>query len=531
MKYKCQSCSYEFEANTFNSPTLFCPKCGERKAKATISYHEESPIEILEKAANEGNPEAIFRLAHRYRDGNDVEKNDGKYLELLHRSSDMGFAPASAELGLYLMDQGKEKEGFLFLKKAKKEGDSSILLKLADCYENGIGCSKDAKLAVDCLKNATNLDLEGAHFAMAMHLKKHDSLHPWSYIPYLKQAADKGDGEASYLLAREFYDGRLSQKDMDMVSLYLRQASKGGYKEGETLYAYLLAEGQFKKEGNRKKGVEMLQKDADKGDPWACYYLSRLYRKGVYLAGFSLSGHGFDSEEEIDLANRLTILEADPMKASDYLEKAAKHPDVCPEAARELALRIARGKENYLLSEAYALLEKAADSGILDAKLDLACLQIASYHKKGEIKEGDPIIGDSRFEKLIADLFYDCENLTIAPGYFAEEYKRERRRGCFFLAICLYVGLWKESDPAEAKRFLPHPETEMEASMMTLIEATINYSWFLQKKAVESFLLPLAEGSLEASLLIYGLGKRGSQFVTKEHYKLALANLRSGSDL
>jgi hypothetical protein len=76
-------------------------------------------------------------------------------LQLLQRASDMGYAPAQAQMSTD-PDQPDENR-FSFAQKSALSGDRDGLFQLAHCYNNRIGCAQDTGKALELFKEAADL--------------------------------------------------------------------------------------------------------------------------------------------------------------------------------------------------------------------------------------------------------------------------------------------------------------------------------------------------------------------------------------
>lgn len=103
-----------------------------------IKKDVKTAIDYYNKAMKYDNPVAIYNLGILYRDGEDVEKDNAKALELFKQAADLGEVDAQSEYGRMLyFEQENMKEGFEWLKKASENGSQSARFFLACIYFDG----------------------------------------------------------------------------------------------------------------------------------------------------------------------------------------------------------------------------------------------------------------------------------------------------------------------------------------------------------------------------------------------------------
>ena len=118
-------------------------------------------LQLLEPLAQDGNPEAQYRLAIQYQAGLGVVPNPLQAYHWMRRAADQDHDLALHGLGImYLFGEcvaKDEREAAAWLQKAADRGLPGSMAALADMYEQGIGVEKNPEKA-KALYRAAGLD-------------------------------------------------------------------------------------------------------------------------------------------------------------------------------------------------------------------------------------------------------------------------------------------------------------------------------------------------------------------------------------
>lgn len=108
-------------------------------------------INIINNATSNDHLNAMRLLSQLYMDGNFVEKNDDKAIEILTRGSELGDASMAAKAEAILNSVYKYDEAFYYRKLAYDLGNRNwqLVLRLADNYATGNHCTKDSQRALE----------------------------------------------------------------------------------------------------------------------------------------------------------------------------------------------------------------------------------------------------------------------------------------------------------------------------------------------------------------------------------------------
>ena len=163
--------------------------------------HKKANV-YLSKAVEQGDSDAMLRLALNYVNDNSHGVNPDEALSLIKRSFEAGNALAARLLAeICLNGNGMKKdiiEGVKYMLIAAERGDGEALNKIGLWYDEG--------------KNGLPEDDEKA-------------------VEYYRKAADRGDASAMYNLALMYLNGEGIMKDRQEAIRWLKKASDSGHKD------------------------------------------------------------------------------------------------------------------------------------------------------------------------------------------------------------------------------------------------------------------------------------------------------------
>lgn len=123
------------------------------RAKRSIAAHgrDAAALELLNKAADAGNAEAIYAIGTWYLFGTHVRKNFRQAAEMLQRAAELGYASANYDLAVsYEKGKGVERDrpkAFSLYMKAALLGDEQAMYEVGRCFYWGIGTLRDRQAA------------------------------------------------------------------------------------------------------------------------------------------------------------------------------------------------------------------------------------------------------------------------------------------------------------------------------------------------------------------------------------------------
>lgn len=163
----------------------------------------DTAVDLLTKAKNLGYADSAYMLGVLYLQGQAVEKNAQKALENLMLSDELGKHYACRPIGdLYFQgafDNGKKNpdKAIEWYLRGMQHDVLSCIEVLGDCYYHGFGVDEDADLAYD----------------------------------FYTTAAEKGSGDAAYVLGSMFIRGEVIKKDLKEALKWMLVAESRGHKE------------------------------------------------------------------------------------------------------------------------------------------------------------------------------------------------------------------------------------------------------------------------------------------------------------
>lgn len=172
-------------------------------------------------------------------------------------------------------------EAFKLLTAAVKKRDISAYRLLADCYEWGMGCTKDEKQAFSLLISAANLG-DGASAAKLGAYYEHGigtapDLH--KSVEFYQKSAALGEPIGMVQLAKHYSSGFILKTDLAKAIELCQQAAALNERSAFTQLALFYAEG-IGMQKDEKKAFQLLLKSAALGDPEAQYHLANAFRNG-----------------------------------------------------------------------------------------------------------------------------------------------------------------------------------------------------------------------------------------------------------
>ncbi|PJD97945.1 MAG: hypothetical protein CK425_02115 [Parachlamydia sp.] len=287
----------------------------------------------LKKEASLGNADAQYRLGMMYANGKGVAESTVEAFQLYQKSAQQGNPFAQFQLGV-LYDLGKGtvhaheeaeklyKQAYPGLRKAADEGSAEAKICLGTMYLNGFGVKKSEEQALDLylssgemkdpyvLRNIGQIYSNGAlkseskTFEYYLLAAKQGDILGQIYVSgmyfegrgvpkstrkgiyWLEKAAKQGDPIAQYQIGTIYYETGLltRQRGID----YLQKSAAQGNCESLVKLGklYLHFQIQFPRIDYRAsiaKGIELLQKAADKDDSEAQYTLGQAYGIGHFV--------------------------------------------------------------------------------------------------------------------------------------------------------------------------------------------------------------------------------------------------------
>ena len=467
----------------------------------------ETSIHYALMAAKGENPEVseLFDIADRYRQGDGVEKNVEKALELYKIAADGGNVACMTNVGLFysLEDSGIPRDidkAIEYFEKAAERGSEKGLYNLEDLYKEKYPENYQehyfTKLSIWARSNYpmiwTELGLAYCNGAgVACNLKKG--------IEYLKKAADFGDQRGSYILSEHYATQRNPEAEK-----YLKLSIRNGNAASKTtlgkLYIY-----DEKYADKKAEGIQLLKEAAEEindqeamirlgecedSEKWwkkagelgninAIYRLCRLYKEqGRYSEAAICAQKGMEQNdfgciiEYTDMLHHGVIgTEEERKKSYLYLKKAADIGNV--HCADLVALAYLYGQDGAPQDTAEAIryftfvLENADPrSDISHTKLNLGrayseegstqnFILAEKYYEEGirEYPDKTSSIYEDAIMKL-SDVYRENGKESQAFEILERSVNEGHKRCNYYLAVCYIDGTGTAKDHRKAADLL-----------------------------------------------------------------------------
>ena len=195
-------------------------------------YKEAFPL--IEEAAENGNPRAMYILAMMYNDGTGVYIDKNKCKEWLRKANGLNEPLSMYGYISWCLDnkeQGKMySQIFNDIKNLAKSGDVFAEVRLGFMYENGYGVSKNYSKAIEWYKKATeNGNTKAQNSLGDMYYLGNGVTKDYSKaIEWYRKAAEQGYAIAQYNLGYMYDNGKGVSKDYSKAVEWYKKAAKNG---------------------------------------------------------------------------------------------------------------------------------------------------------------------------------------------------------------------------------------------------------------------------------------------------------------
>lgn len=246
----------------------------------------EDPDIILDLAES-GVPEAQYKLALMYRDGNHYEKNPVLYERWLQSAADKRSLRAQVMYGDMLMSRGDKEKAKEYYLKAAERGDWEARSKVASLSSSG---ENDIQKLIDLYERSLvpgNGYMEYRYAELLLKIAWCDLDRKKAFDMFVL-SANHGYLDALHQVAIMYRDGIGTSKDYEKMKDCLNQSAGGGLIRSMILLADIYGQGKiFPKD--RVLSFEWTLKAAVHGNNDCMYRVAVMYRDGI--------GTGINQEE------------------------------------------------------------------------------------------------------------------------------------------------------------------------------------------------------------------------------------------
>ena len=382
---------------------------GQEEAKTALAQlvagmkAAEDPVAADRQAAEAGDAEAQCRMGQRCFRGDGVEKDEAAGAEWYRKAAEQGDAEAECRWGDCLrkgrgVGQDAAK-GVEWYRKAAEQGHAGSQYRLGECLRLGQGTEKNGKAAEAWFFAAAKQGHAGAQRAVGKY--RMAAGNQKDSVAWLQKAANGGDAEGQYLLARCYQQGLGVGKNPALAKKWLQAAAENGYEAAQSAFKAL------------EWSTGGLPGRARQGDRRAQYELGRKLMKSSNgkecaegLAWLRKAALGGMPEAAIGLAEYFE--ENDPRESFLWWSRAA---DMGASEAQWRMVELCRRGRGTTPSDTEALrwMKKLAEEGNLRAMSLVAdcyengrgCGQDYAEAKRWYERAGDRV-GAERMEQMIS---------------------------------------------------------------------------------------------------------------------------------
>jgi len=273
----------------------------------SANYWYKQALPLLEKAANQGQIDAINHLGYMYDNGLEgVEENNERAVEWYKKGVEKGNSDSMERLAniYYYEDDVEcdykelvqlcEKSIAITEKESKDKGYDYFISNdcytiLGDCYVSGTGVQKNEQKAFELYSKdnlMTGLSRQGDCYRFGIGVQKNKEKAFRCYY----DAADGGSWYNRYDLAVIYEEGELVKKDVkkafkiykDLADVVMESNTLQDWADPVISLAKCYVEGIGTKQ-NVQEGINLYKKCIEVDDPMAEYCLARLYYDGKYV--------------------------------------------------------------------------------------------------------------------------------------------------------------------------------------------------------------------------------------------------------
>lgn len=395
-------------------------------------------VSYFRSLADNGIAAGQFKMGLYYELGDGgIEADSAKAIEYYQLAADQDYSDAKIYLGdfyrigRYLpMDQQK---AFSLYTEVHQAGDPKGTYSVGRSYLEGCGVAVDTLMAIPYLKDAAAQGIGNACYRVA-EIYNHGlagvAANADSAIHYYLLGHQANNGDCSYILGREL----ISEGETDMAFAFMTAAAQQGHIDGTVYYAYMLQQG-VATEPDPKTAYRLFERVASQVDHAGAYY---------QLGMACLQGNGCPEDDNLGKAYLDTAANLGSLRAMYYLGQCYLNGIGC----------------NADTLTAISWLEKAADNEDIDAINTLGGV----YEARGEFKnavlyyEKGIAMGSMASYSNLGHCYEEGLGVVLnsQKAYELYMYAAEHgsTRGMRQVANCYMQGIFVEENMAEALNWL-----------------------------------------------------------------------------
>lgn len=200
-----------------------------------IAADRKNAFHWVTKASEKNLPEAHNLLGIMYEKGEGVQRDLAMSLKLYQASAQQGFDQGQYNMGrLYEQGIGVNRDTAIaadWYRKAVDQGHVLATINLGSLLFKGDGVAKDERAAVALFEKtaASNHIIVLANLGVA-YLQGRGAPQDFSKaFTWFSKAAEQGDGQANFVVAKMYYNGQGTEKNLDLAAKHAIVATKKKY--------------------------------------------------------------------------------------------------------------------------------------------------------------------------------------------------------------------------------------------------------------------------------------------------------------
>lgn len=207
-------------------------------------------FDIYQKAAEQNNPKALFKIGIFYEKGLGTQQNAKQALQAYEKAATLGHAQANYRAGL--------------------------------CYDEGLGCDINKPKAFNFFKIASGKKIGGATCRLAEYAEYGavDEVNIHKAIQYYEIAAALNDNIARYKIGIAYQLGICKKINLGMALLYYQKAAENNYGPAEYSVGEFAEHG-YVEPADMRKAILYYQRSASQNYPQAQLKLGLFYETGL----------------------------------------------------------------------------------------------------------------------------------------------------------------------------------------------------------------------------------------------------------
>lgn len=249
------------------------------------NFDFEKAFKILEYLSSNGNIQAQFFLAEKYKTGEIVKEDIQKAFILYEKAANQGFAPAQFNLGVIYYNGSLGKKDYLkafeWFEKAANNNDAMAQFILGDIYFNGLRVERNLNKAKEYFEKAALQGHAISEFILGnIYYNGYGTEQNFEKaVFWYEKAALKGDPKAQFNLGLMYDEGEGVIQDHKKAFKWFEEAAVQGLPEAQYNLGCMYEDGEGVQQ-NYEKAFEWFTKAANQGYSIAFNSLGYLYYYG-----------------------------------------------------------------------------------------------------------------------------------------------------------------------------------------------------------------------------------------------------------